>query len=272
MNPKPGLEPRKLEAEVDIAVESPDPSRTTATEQPAVESQAAEAVSENTEATPQAEVGNDEVAQEEQPLSHRANERIQSLAREKSQAEQRAAQAEAMLQRLVNAPNASPSVSDEELLAKQFKSYDANQGYPTDPREYVQYNQKMAALAAQKAALSTAQQQAEQADFGQMLLKHPDIANDTVIQGAVAAKRAEANRQGFTLSYTQAADLVKDELSKRYTKEATARQVSDTQDKNQAYVETTRGASPNRQPDSRPSADNMSLTEMEAYLKKNGQW
>jgi hypothetical protein len=107
------------------------------------------------------------------------------------------------------------------------------------------------------------------------LIENPELATDTFLQALVATKQAEAQRRGFTLPYSQATRLAKAEMNQRFQKETTATVAEDNRAKNEAYVETTRGASTNRTSVQTPSVGDiskMSLTEMEHALKAAGEW
>lgn len=291
---KPGLEPgRKLEAtNVSFEIQSPNPDHQTSSKFENVNSGVKEAdVADNTVANqPQEqpsiqETRNEPVeerAQDEQPLTDRADNRIQALANQREQeriariqAETRANQMEAMLRNLVSVQTTQPVQSQEEVLAKQYKSYNASLGYPEDPREFADFNRNQAVMAARKAAQEETRQQSSQDDMNRTLMANPELATDTVLQAMVAAKQAEAQRQGFTLSYSQATAIAKQEMAQRFKRETTASVVNDEQVRNEAYVETTRGASTNRSAVQTPSAQDiskMSLAEMERALKEAGEW
>ncbi len=287
---KPGLEPgRKLEAtNVSFEIQSNNPDHQTSSNFENVSSKGSEAdAADNTEAN-QHEVPKQEKSEDsqketqEQPLTERADTRIQVLANQREQerqariqAEARAAQMEAMLQNLVNVQTAKPKQSQEELLAKQYKSYNPQLGYPEDAREFADFNRNQAILAARQAAMEATREQMSQDDMNQTLAANPEIATDKVLQALIAVKRADAQRQGFTLSYAQATRLAKEEMGQRFQKETNAKVVTDNQVKNEAYVETTRGASTNRSSVQTPSAkdiNSMSLAEMEQALKQAGEW
>lgn len=286
---QPGLEPgRKLTADgASFTVVSNDPERATDSKFKNVQSTVEQKKPQVEENTPIQEPTYTEdkpkqEAQEEQPVTERASQRIQALDERAKQAEARALTLEAqqaatqqMLSRLVNIPVTQPVISQDELLAKQYKSYNASLGYPEDPKEYVDFNRTQAALAAQQVAERVTRQQVDNDDLNRAISLYPELTTDTVLQALVAGKRAEAQRQGYVLSYAQATDLSKKELTSRYTKQATADAVSDTQAKNEAYVEGTRGASTNRQSVKTPSVEDinkMTPAEMERYLRTIGEW
>lgn len=292
---KPGLEPgRKLEAtNVSFEISSPNPDHQTSSKFENVQSGAKEAdAAENTaanqpedsasvEETARSEHQRQEETQVEQP-SEREQNRVQVLANQREQerqarlqAEARANQMEAMLRNLVNVQTAQPKESEEAVLARQYKSFNAQLGYPEDPREFADFNRNQAALAATKAAREESQRQASQDDMNRTLLANPELATDTFLQALVATKQAEAQRKGYTLPYSQATALAKQEMAQRFQKETTASVVKDDQAKDEAYVETTRGASTNRSSVQTPSAkdiNNMTLAEMEQALKEAGEW
>ncbi len=265
---KPGLTPRKLEAEVSMDTGGMVPDAPANVEEPIVVDTTEQAqVGDNTPATEKAE-GQDETPKAQEQPSERETNRVQALANRTAQAEARAAQAENMLRGLVNAQVAT-APSQEEVLAKQFKSFDPNVGYPTDPREFAVFNAQQAALAARQVAQQESHNAREQSQIADLLRDHPEVASDDALMGAIVAERAAAQKQGVNLTLSQAATKVSQKMKAKYDKEAAARDEQDTQEKNEAYVETSKGASPSRtltQPEFK------SLAEMERWMKENGTW
>ncbi len=272
----PGLAPRRLAEVQTVQMDVPErlqeeATRSSASEQPQVELPVETQTQVNTEATePTAETAPQQnpTSVEDREFSDRASRRFQELANRTTQAEERARRSEEMLQRLVNT---QPTVSQDDQLAKQYRTYDANLGYPTDPKEYSNYIGTQAELRATQAARNESQKLREQTEMNELLTKHPDVDGDDTLIGAIAALRTKAVNQGSYLTYSQAADIAKDRLSKKFTKVQQERIAEDVSSKNEAYVEGTRGASPNRSPETQDTSK-MTLSEMEAYLKKSGNW
>lgn len=259
---QPGLAPRNLETEI-----THDLPEQAYSEGENVQEEAQVPVNTETAET-QPEQPVTQVQDQPEQMSEREFNRIQKLANEKAAAEARAQQAEAMLRGLVNAQTAQPRESEEAMLAKQFTSFDAKLGYPTDPKEFFLYSQKNAELQAVRAAQAVTQQSRAQQEMNELLTNHPDVASDPVLRGAIVAYKQD-NPQ---LTYTQAANIVKADIEKRFTQKAVAAQAADTQAKNEAYVETTRGASPSRGSTPPKDPEKMSLKELEATLKESGDW
>jgi hypothetical protein len=82
----------------------------------------------------------------------------------------------------------------------------------------------------------------------------------------------EAKKRGIKMSYKEAADIVYEDFKGKGTKAAINITQKDILEKNEAYVETTKGASVQRGPDVIPNPSKMTLKEMENYLKSQGQW
>jgi hypothetical protein len=267
----PGLEPRKLEGEVEIHVESDrllDAS--TDIEKPSVETPVETPQVEENTPTVQEETKTDEVP--EQPLTNRASERIQTLDARALAAEARAQQAEQMLQRLVNVQTQQPVQSESETLAKQYRTYNSTLGYPEDPKEFASFTANGARLAAQQESMKIANQQNEQRETAEFLRAYPDAQNDPILIGAIAAHRSQAQQRGSYLSWKDAADIASKDLDSRVSKRAVAAVAHNDADKAEAYVETTRGASSSRATPATPDIDKMSLKEKEAFLKQTGNW
>lgn len=257
--------PRPLETEVAIQVETDRPDTPTGVEEAAQTQPTQTQDADNTASTTPSE----DSSEVQEQLSNRAEERIQSLSAQKREAEQRAAYFENVVRSMVQAP-VQPTATPEDQLAKQFKSYDLQLGYPTDPKEYAAYNAQVASKAAEQAALRVATQALEQQEIAELQVAYPDA--DDEFLGAVAAAKSAAARQGQIISYKQAAEIATKKLEKRFTRQATAKEVTDMQEKNSAYVESTKGASASRSPETTPDPDQMSIDELEAYLRKTGNW
>lgn len=268
---KPGLAPRKLEGEVEKHVESDRyPAETTVSEQPSVEQASTTAgVSDNTEANQGQEQVNEA---QEQPLSNRANERIQSVIAERDAEKAARQRAEEMLSRLVNVPQAQPTQSESELLAKQYKTFDPIQGYPTDPKEYAGFVENRARLAAQQEAQQQQARFRESQETADLLRAYPNIQSDPILIGAMTAQKAAAQARGVHLSYKDAADMASKDLEARSSKRLAQQVAQSEAEKNEAYVESSRASSSTRSGGQKPDLDNMSLAEMEAWMKKDGSW
>lgn len=226
----------------------------------------AEDNTEATEPTEQQSQVQDDVLKAQEQISERELNRVQALANAKAQAEARAAQAEAMLSSLVNAQvNARPS--QEQQMTQKYQSYDPKLGYPTDPREYTLFNAETAALAARTEAMKVASQSRDQAEFADMLRTIPEVATDKPLMALTSALKAENTH----LSYTQAAMEAKKQLVTRQQGAVSKAVAQDTQSKNEAYVETTKGASTQRQVGT-PDPSKMSLEEKEKFLRDQGAW
>lgn len=275
----PGLAPGENRLnEVDITgMMALDPTGSTASENQTTQVEVESPASDNTEVSEQTENRSDAKSQvyEEPKVSQREANRVQKLANEKAEAdrlrqeaEYRAQQAEAMLQRLTSQQQSQPVASQEEQLAKQFSSYDASVGYPTDGREYAQFVEARAQARAEAAAREAARREHDEMGMREMLSENPDIANDQILMMAVAAQKAKNQN----MSYPQALREAKKVLAERLNKEVTSRVVNDDRAKAEAYVETTRGSSSSRQTEMAVSPDKMSFDEMESYLKKTGAW
>lgn len=271
----PGLAPganRPNEVDISPIMEKAaqlDPAGSTASEVQDANPPTKSPASENTEVREPVQREVVEPAQERE-MSQREANRVQALANAKAEAEKRAQEAEfaarqaqETLQRVVGQ---QPQVNVEDQLARQFPSYQTSVGYPTDPREYAQFVEMRSQARAEAAATQAARREREQTDIARMFEENPDIQGDQIIMGAIAAKRATG------LSYTESARQVKRELEERTKKVISSRVADEDHAKNEAYVETTRGASTNRRADEAPSVDKMSLSEMEDYLKKTNNW
>lgn len=273
----PGLAPRKLEDQTTVvnnvvsdrmsqlSTEHNQPD-TTLTEEVQAEdnTQATEQPKEEVVPAPEPQVP-------EQQLSEKASRRFQELANARRDAEARAAQAEEMLRRMVGEKVTPPAPSQDELLAKQYKSFDPNAGYPTDPREYAHYVGVQAQIAARETAQKINEETRNQRELDELTEAHPDVLNDPTLQGAIAAERSQARSKGVPLSYKQAADIVKNKLSGYSVAKKAEVTAKDIQAQNDAYVETTKGAAPNRSAQV-VDPSKMSISEMEAWMKANGQW
>jgi hypothetical protein len=251
-----GLEPRKLETEVQINVESDRVN-----EQP---EQQVEAPVQEAQATQPEQA----LEQDSQPdETQREANRVQTLANQAAQARAEAEQYKAMLQNLVSAQTQAPTLSQDEVLAKTYKSFDANLGYPTDPKEYAAFNREQAVQAAKAAAYEASNQLVEQQQMTELIKAYPDIGQDPALYGAMVAERSA---QGNKISYKDAADIATKKLQKRFAQVVKAEAEKEQAEKGAAYVETSRGASSNRGTNVDPK--NMSLTEMESLLKQSGNW
>lgn len=277
----PGLVPgqNKMQPdEVDISgMAALNPAGSTASEDQPTQVEVENHTSDNTEVHEATENESEAKTQVygEPKISQREENRVQKLANEKAEAERlrqeaefRAQQAEALLQRMTNQQPVQPVASEEEQLAKQFRSYDPTVGYPTDGREYAQFVEVRAQARAEAAAREAARREHDEMGMREMLSENPGINEDQILMMAIAAQKAK----NPNMSYQQAAREAKKILDERMTKEVTSRVVSDNKAKAEAYVETTRGASSTRQSESAPSPEKMSFSEMEAYLKKIGAW
>jgi hypothetical protein len=271
---KPGLQPGETkimaeDQEVVNNVESDRQVAATSDDKSTAETDATAKA--NTEDTATSET--DDRSEEEQPVSDRLSKRVSSVVNERNAerdariaAEARTRFLEEQLQRVVNVQPQKQEVS----IASQFASFDAKLGYPTDPSEFSRYTVAMAQEAARAETRKTTEQSREQLELQELRRNHPEVDTDYRLRGAIAAERSEAQRQGVYMSWNEAASRVKDAYSTQSKKKAEADAVSDTQSKNEAYVETTRGASSSRSP--APDPAKMNLKEMEEFLKKNGQW
>jgi len=147
----------------------------------------------NTEATGN-EAERKEVPAEDREFSDRASKRFQELANRTAAAEADARVSREMLQRVVNTP--LPPSKPEEEMARQYRSFDPNLGYPTDPREYSTFVGRQSAEEARKAAQAEMNQSRMNVEMSELLKYHPDVAGDTILEGAIAAERAAAQRKG----------------------------------------------------------------------------
>lgn len=269
MDPKatPGLSgPRSLEGSVEMNVPAAMLEQADQPAQPAE----MQAVDSTTATTPAIEQGVQEPVQQEadeQPrYSERELNRVQKLANEKAEAEAKAAIYQQQLQAMVNAQQQQPQESFEDRLSKQFSTFDKSLGYPTDPREFASFSAQISAEAARRESARLVQQDRSTRETNELMAAHPDIADDPLLRGATIA--IKQNNPGLTLA--QAAAQAKKELSERIQKRAVAAQARDNQVQAEAYVETTRGASPTRA--AAPAPEKMSLNQMEKYLKENNAW
>jgi hypothetical protein len=273
----PGLEPRKLEDQTNVVmkVESPRVSELTAEQnEPKVSEEPTVQVEDNTQT---AEPKEPEETQEEAPVedrefSERASKRFQELANRTSVAEARAQQAEQMLQRMVNTQVQPPAPSQDELLAKQFKSFDQTLGYPTDAKEYMRFAEVKAELAAERKTTQMNEESQKQRQIDELIEAFPEVLGDNIMQGAISAEVADAKKKGMNITYKQAAKRVYSELESRANKKATIASIRDTKEKNEAYVETTKGAAQSRSVNVVPDSSKMTLKEMEKWMKENGSW
>lgn len=252
-----------------------DPTQSTVSETQPTEQEPVNPTPDNTEVSDTAKKESEAKSQDSQEptteVSQREANRVQTLANAKAEAERlaqaaeiRAQQAEEMLRRVVQ----QPVVSQETQIAQQYSSFDKNIGYPTDPREYAQFVEQRAQARAETAGRESARRENDQIGMNQMLSDNPGIQDDPILMAAIVAQKAK----NPNISYPDAARQAKKDLDERTSKEVTSRVTNDNLDKDKAYVETTRGASTNRQAESTPSPEAMSLEEKEAYLKKIGEW
>jgi len=210
---------------------------------------------------------------EEQPVSERLSRRVESVVNERNaerdariRAEERLRLMEEQLQRVVNVPSSKP-----ETVESKYASFDKEAGYPTDPKEFAMWNREQAVFAATEAVKTTTRQNSEQAELAEMFRNNPELNDDHRLRGAVVAEREEAQRKGQYLSWDQAAKNVKSAFSSQQKQKAIDDAVSDAKSKNEAYVETTKGATPSRSSAPDPNKK-MTLREMESYLKSIGEW
>jgi len=204
--------------------------------------------------------------QQEQPESRRAQERIQALDQRAKTAEAQAAYFQQLAQNVFNVQPARPS--QEELLQKQFASYDSALGYPTDGKEYAQFVRAQSISSAQQAAQQMASQNEESRQIAEFKSLYPE--QDDAFIGAVAGIRQSAQSKGSPMTYAQAAKKYTDDLQKRYAERVKADVVSGETERQSSYVETTGGASTNRKGETTPEFK--SASEMERYLKEQGAW
>lgn len=283
----PGLHPgRPLTATGDVKQEviSNDPDRASTIEFKDAEISSQGTASENTEvADPEqksvepvrTETKTSEPTEENQ-VSQREQNRVQALANKAAEAERRAAKAEAeaanansMIQRLVGSQPVQTE-SWETQLAKQYKSFDPTIGYPTDGREYANFVEARASQRAQQSAQQEMKRDRDQREMADLLEEIPDFQQDAILMAQVAAIKS----QNPNISYLKAAKQAQKVLEERTTKEVTNKVVADSRAKDEAYVETTRGASSNRGSDATLPTDinKMTLDQKEAYLKSHGMW
>lgn len=268
MDIQPGLKPgANAPQEVVTTVESDRREvEPTVNNEPVVEAEAPALA--NSEDTDKAEP----TAIEDKPASERLSRRVEEVVNSRNaereariRAEERANLLQEQMQRIANVP------SSKVEQPSPFKTFDTELGYPTDPREFAQWNRQEATKAAIEATQEASRQSKEQAEFAELNKNHPDVMSDYRLQGAVAAERSEAARKGIHMTWDEAAKTVKEAFSSQQKKKAIDDAVSDTQSKNEAYVETTKGASSSRSPAPDPKSK-MTLSEMEEYLKSQGNW
>jgi hypothetical protein len=276
LSPKGNINAQKVSINVESSRLSELPTEQNKAEVlPTAESQ----VTENTVAT-EPEVKSDTKSVEEAPaksiedreFSERASKRFQELANRTAKAEAEARAANEMLRRVVGAQVTPPAPSQEEMLAKQFKTYDPSLKYPTDPNEYIRFTEIKSTLAARQEFMRVAEERERQNELNDLVKAYPNVVNEPRIQGAIAAEVTEAKKRGIKMSYKEAADIVYEDFKGKGTKAAINITQKDILEKNEAYVETTKGASVQRGPDVIPNPSKMTLKEMENYLKSQGQW
>lgn len=275
----PGLAPRRLEDQTTVVNNvvsdrmselSTEPNQSdAATKQEVSAEDNTEANLQPTEeATPSQEA---QAFDQELPDNSRYSKRVQELANRTKDAEMRAAQAEEMMRRIVGEKITPPAPSQDELLSKQFRSFDPTVGYPTDPGEYANFVGVQAQMAARNEAIRIAENNRNQYELDELTNAHPDVLNDPTLQGAIAGERTEAKRRGVNLSYKQAADIVKNKFQGYSVAQKAQATAKDIQAQNDAYVETTKGAAPTRKAET-VDPSKMSVSEMEAWMKANGEW
>jgi hypothetical protein len=275
----PGLQPKEVSKAQTIETKVVSdrvgelPASTTSSEQVPVSPPSEQQVVDNTTAptdTPKetVKVEAPQETTEQREFSEKASKRFQTIVNALEEERVKRLTAEQQLQRLVMS---QPQPKPEEALVQQYKSFDKSLGYPTDPKEYSDFVGQRAEQRADAAAERRNKQLREQQDITDLMKNHPDTVGDDILVGAIAAERNAAARRGESLTLSEAAALVKDKLAKKYTREFTKTVANDIASKNEAYVETTKGAATTRQAE-KPKTEFKNLAEMEAEMKKQGIW